>query len=109
MVKVIIQTEGKTIVEEGEFFFGTVINDKTNAYDAKNILCGLVNPLRIPKIMAEATSAQVKKAFGPDTLDSVGALIEFSDRIKKEVDKELINDKKQILLDIDKAINELGR
>lgn len=109
MVKIIIQMEGKTIVEEGEFFFGTVINDNTDGYDAKNILCGSVKELRIPKIMAEATLAQIKKACGPDMVDYMGALIEFSERITKAVDKELVDNKEQVISDINKAIDKLGR
>lgn len=109
MVKVIIQMEGKTIVEEGEFFFGTVINPITGGYDSKNILCGAVKEFEIPQIMAEAMLAQVKKACGPDTIDYMVALLEFSERITKAVDKELIDNKEQILSDINKAIDDVWK
>lgn len=65
--------------------------------------------LEIPKIMAKATLALVKKACGPDTIDSIGALLEFSERISAAVDKELIDNKKQVISDVSKIIDGLGR
>lgn len=109
MVKVIIQTEDKTIVKEGDFFFGSVAIDETDGYQVNDFMYGEVNTFKIAQIMTGTIVNMVKKVSGPDMINQICALFELSDRINKEVDNELTNNKEQVLSDICKAIDGLGR
>lgn len=109
MVKVIIQTKDETIVKEGDFFFGSVVSDKTEGYEVNGITAGNVNVIDIPQIVARPIVNLVKTASGPKMLDQACVLTELSNQINKEVNNELINNKEQVLSDICKAIDGLGR
>lgn len=109
MVKVIIQTEDETIVKEGDFFFGSVVIGEAYGFTANNISAGEVNTFKIPKIVAETMVDLVKKASGPNMVNQIGALRELSDRIRKAMTKEVIDNMGPILLDMKDAIDKLGR
>lgn len=109
MVKVIIQTEDETIVREGDFSFGSVVIGEAYGFTSNNISVGKVNTFKIPKIVAETMVALVKKASGPDVIRQIGALYELSDRIRKAIDKEVIDNMSPILFGMKDAIDKLGR
>ena len=92
MVKVIIQTENKTDVLEGEFFFGAVVTDQGDRYAVTECLVGKMAITELPRIIAKTAVNIVKRVGKGNENEWMVALTQLRDGISEMVKEELLKE-----------------
>lgn len=90
MVKVTIEFNGKTEVLTGDAVSYVVITNKPDKAEVSEALKGTLNPLRLPRILADACFSQVRasqKNHSP--LDQLEALAAFTERTLELMEQEI--------------------
>ena len=90
MVKVTIEFNGKTEVLTGDAVRYVVITNKPDEVETKGALKGTLDPLRLPRILADTCFSQVRasqKNHSP--LDQLEALAAFAENTLELMDQEI--------------------
>lgn len=110
MVKVIIQTDDKMLVKEGEFVLGAVVSEVSNVgYGADAFLIGKVGKEQISQIVASLAVSLVREAHEDNILDKVEALIELKEKVEEKVREEVVDNKDGILTGMAQYLDEMGK
>lgn len=86
MVKVTVESNGKTKVTSGDAVIGHVIEDNGTTLNAKHIVCGEVYIHNVPDFYVKSIM-QVVTSASDDPFEAAEALVRISEKLDSEIKK----------------------